>query len=277
MPTEKFLMVNPRRGEVEEILGRLGGDEVDVSPAEGPWPLAPEGLLVASGSLAAAEQLAELGEITILSRGSAAVVEVLGPEEGERVLDLCSGPGIKTGRIAASVGHYGNVVAVEPESARADDVAAQLDRLGYHNTLVVEGDGRAAEILSDFDRVLVDAPCSDLGALASRPDARWRKNPSVIARLLDLQSELLDRAGDLVRPGGTVVYSTCTISRRENADQAIAFAERSGLEPDDLGALAPDLADPTDSRFIQLFPDRDSTTGFFIARFSKPLVPEVGQ
>jgi 16S rRNA (cytosine967-C5)-methyltransferase len=205
------------------------------------------------------------------------VVEVLGPEEGERVLDLCSGPGIKTGRIAASVGHYGNVVAVEPESARADDVAAQLDRLGYHNTLVVEGDGRAAEILSDFDRVLVDAPCSDLGALASRPDARWRKNPSVIARLLDLQSELLDRAGDLVRPGGTVVYSTCTISRRENADQAIAFAERSGLEPDDLGALAPDLADPTDSRFIQLFPDRDSTTGFFIARFSKPLVPEVGQ
>jgi 16S rRNA (cytosine967-C5)-methyltransferase len=80
-----------------------------------------------------------------------------------------------------------------------------------------------------------------------------------------------------VRPGGTVVYSTCTISRRENADQAIAFAERSGLEPDDLGALAPDLADPTDSRFIQLFPDRDSTTGFFIARFRKPLVPEVGE
>ncbi len=277
LPTEKCLMVNPRRGEVEEILGRLGGGEVDVSPAEGPWPLAPEGLLVASGSLAAAEQVAELGEITILSRGSAAVVEVLGPEEGERVLDLCSGPGIKTGRIAASVGHYGNVVAVEPESARADDVAAQLDRLGYHNTLVVEGDGRGAEILSDFDRVLVDAPCSDLGALASRPDARWRKNPSVIARLLDLQSELLDRAGDLVRPGGTVVYSTCTISRRENADQAIAFAERSGLEPDDLGALAPDLADPTDSRFIQLFPDRDSTTGFFIARFRKPLVPEVGE
>ena len=276
-PNEKCVIVNPRRAEVGEVLELLAAEGVEVEPATGPWPLSADGLLVARGSLAAAEDLAVRGALTILSRGSAAVVEVLGPQSGERILDLCSGPGIKTGRIAASVGHYGNVVAVEPERTRADDVAALLDRLGYHNTLVVEADGRMAEILSDFDRVLVDAPCSDLGALASRPDARWRKSPAVIERLLGLQAELLDRAAALVRPGGTLVYSTCTISRRENADQAVAFAARSGLEPDDLGSLAPDLADPCDQRFLQLMPDRDSTTGFFIARFINATEEEVGE
>lgn len=276
-PVEKCVIVNPRRGEVGEVIELLGREGVESVPAGGRWPLTAEGLLSVSGSLAGAEQLAERGLLTILSRGSAAVVEVLDPQPDERILDLCSGPGVKTGRIAAAVGHYGNVVAVEPEPARADDVAGFLDRLGYHNTLVVEADGRIAEILSDFDRVLVDAPCSDLGALASRPDARWRKSPAVIERLLGLQAELLDRAGGLVRPGGTVVYSTCTISRRENADQAVAFAARSGLEPDDLGRLAPDLADPNDSRFLQLFPDRDFTTGFFIARFRKAELPQVGE
>lgn len=276
-PAEKCLVVNERRGDPVQILEELVAEGVEPVPAEGPWPLAPDGLFVASGSLAGAEQLAARGSVTILSRGSLGVVEALGSREGERVLDLCSGPGIKTGRIAAAVGHYGNVVAVEPEPTRADDVAASLDRLGYHNTLVVEGDGREAEILSDFDRVLVDAPCSDLGALASRPDARWRKSPAVIERLLGLQAGLLDRAGELVRPGGTVVYSTCTISRRENADQAVAFAARSGLVPDDLGAITPGLADRNDSRFLQLLPDRDGTTGFFIARFRKTTGTEVGQ
>ena len=201
------------------------------------------------------------------------MVEVLGPEDGERVLDLCSGPGTKTGLIAGQVGRYGNVVAVEPEADRADDVAARVEALGLHNTLVVEADGRDGEILAEFDRVLVDAPCSDLGALASRPDARWRKGPDVISRLVGLQAALLDRAGGLVEPGGTLVYSTCTISRRENRDQAVAFAARSGLVIDDLGKLSPELADSGDSRFLQILPDRDRTTGFFIARFLRARSP----
>ena len=276
---ERCIQLNPeqvgREGrERSTVLAGLAGDGAEVLPAEGPWPLAPEGLFTVEGSLAPAEGLAAEGLLTILSRGSAAVVEVLGPEDGERVLDLCSGPGTKTGLIAARVGRYGNVVAVEPESDRADDVAARVEALGLHNTLVVEADGREGEILAGFDRVLVDAPCSDLGALASRPDARWRKAPEVVSRLVDLQAELLDRAGGLVEPGGTLVYSTCTISRRENSDQAVAFAARSGLVIDDLGKLSPGLADPSDSRFLQILPDRDRTTGFFIARFRKREAPK---
>jgi len=277
-PAERCIQVNSERVDgtgagIDGLLAELVGEGAEVLPAEGPWPLAPEGLFTVDGSLGPAERLAGEGRLTILSRGSAAVVEVLGPEQGERVLDLCSGPGTKTGLIASRAGRYGNVVAVEPAPERADDVAARVETLGFHNTLVVEADGREGEILADFDRVLVDAPCSDLGALASRPDARWRKGPEVVERLSGLQAELLDRAGDLVAPGGTLVYSTCTISRRENRDQAVAFAGRSGLEVDDLGRLSPGIADPSDSRFLQLLPDRDRTTGFFIARFRRRKSP----
>jgi 16S rRNA (cytosine967-C5)-methyltransferase len=86
---------------------------------------------------------------------------------------------------------------------------------------------------------------------------------------LPLQAALLDRAAASIRPGGTLVYSTCTISRRENSDQVGALAARSDLEVDDLGALSPDLADPADPRCLQLMPDRDRTTGFFIARLRR--------
>lgn len=275
---ERCVLLNRERlgggGEqLDRLLDELADDGAIVLPAEGSWPLAPKGLFTVKGSLGPAERLADQGYLTIVSRGSAAVVEVLGPTEGERVLDLCSGPGTKTGLIAADVGRYGNVVAVEPRPERADDVAARVETLGFHNTLVVEADGREGEILADFDRVLVDAPCSDLGALASRPDARWRKGPDVVERLTGLQAALLDRAAVLLSPGGTLVYSTCTISRRENADQAVAFAARSGLEVDDLGRLSPGIADRSDPRFLQILPDREGTTGFFIARFLRRKSP----
>ena len=92
----------------------------------------------------------------------------------------------------------------------------------------------------------------------------------MIERLVPLQADLLDHAADSLRYGGVLVYSTCTISRRENADQVAALAEREGLTVDDLGALAPELADAADPRCLQLLPDRDRTTGFFISRLLKP-------
>lgn len=266
-PSERALRVNVARLSPEEAIERLGTELLELEPADGPWPLAPSDLLIARGSLAEAEEAALEGLVVAQSRGSAAVVEVLDPQVGERILDLCAGPGIKTGQIAARVGRQGNMVSVEPNAGRAEEVAAQFERLGFHHGLVIEGDAREGEILSTFQRVLVDAPCSDLGALASRPDARWRKSPAVIERVRELQAGILDRAAGYLDPGGTLVYSTCTISSRENSVQSLEFAERSGLAIDDLGALAPELACADDSRFLQLLPDRDRTTGFFISRF----------
>lgn len=267
-PSERAVRVNTARISPEEAIERFSGEDLELAPAEGPWPMAPPELLIARGSLAAIETAAQEGLVVSQSRGSAAVVEVLDPLPGERILDLCAGPGIKTGQIAARIGRMGNMVSVEPVEDRAADVAAQLEKLGFHHGLVVEADARESEILSGFDRVLVDAPCSDLGALSSRPDARWRKSPALIERVAKLQGEILDRAAGFIREGGSLVYSTCTISKRENSDQALELAERHGLVIEDLGARTPHLADPHDPRFLQLMPDRDHTTGFFIARFT---------
>jgi 16S rRNA (cytosine967-C5)-methyltransferase len=269
-PSERAFRVNLDRIDRRSLIGRLAADDLVLEEPAGEWPMAPGEMVVARGNLAAAEAAADDGLLVMQSRGSAAVVEVLDPEKDERVLDLCAGPGIKTGQIASRVGRQGNMVAVEIDADRADQVALQAERLGYHHIMVAEADGRRGEILSSFDRALVDAPCSDLGALASRPDARWRKSPAVIERLLPLQAGLLDRAADSLRSGGVLVYSTCTISRRENADQVAALAARKSLEVDDLGALAPGLADIHDPRCLQLLPDRDNTTGFFISRLLKP-------
>jgi len=188
-------------------------------------------------------ELVAAGELTPQSRGSAAVIEVLDPQPGEHVLDLCAGPGIKTGQIAARMGDRGEVISIESDPERAAEVAEQARRLDLRSVTVIETDAAAGDGFGpNFDRVLLDAPCSDLGALASRPDARWRKSPATIERLAKLQARLLERARASLRPGGTLVYSTCTISRRENEAQ-----------------LDAELA-------VQLRPDRERTTGFFIGR-----------
>jgi 16S rRNA (cytosine967-C5)-methyltransferase len=275
-PAELGLCINTLRHEREEMLAILGEAGLDVQPAEGPWPLAPPEAIVTAGRTGATvpERVAA-GELTPQSRGSASVVEVLDPQPGEHVLDLCAGPGIKTGQIAARMGDRGEVIAVEQDPGRAGEVAEQARRLDLRSVTVIEADAAANGMASGFDRVLVDPPCSDLGALASRPDARWRKSPRTIERLVELQGQILLRGLEALRPGGTLVYSTCTISRREGEEQIAALlsgaaaGEAPLLSVDDLGALAPDLASSHDRRCLQLRPDRDTTTGFFVCRLRK--------
>jgi 16S rRNA (cytosine967-C5)-methyltransferase len=275
-PAEVALRVNTLRAEREAILARLAGAGIEAAPAAGPWPLAAPELIAISGRTGpTVPELVAAGELTPQSRGSAAVVEVLDPQPGEHVLDFCAGPGIKSGQIAARMGDRGEVISVEPDPGRAAEVAAQATRLGLRSVTVVEADAAARGMVPGFDRALVDAPCSDLGALASRPDARWRKSPRTVERLAGLQGEILARAAAALRPGGTLVYATCTISRRECEDRVAALLEAAGagdvpaLATDDLGALAPELASPRDPRCLQLRPDRDATTGFFICRLSR--------
>ena len=244
-PAEHAYRVNTLRTDRNAVIAKLTEAGVKAVPADGEWPLAAPEMIVVKGQTGQTiPELVAAGLLTPQSRGSAAVVEVLDPQPEEHVLDLCAGPGIKTGQIAARMGDRGEVISVENDAERAAEVASQAKRLGLRSVTVIETDA-TGDGLTGFDRVLLDAPCSDLGALASRPDARWRKSPATIDRLVEVQAELLQRAREALRPGGTLVYSTCTISRRENQDQ--------------LGG----------GEQWQIRPDRDCTTGFFIGRLRR--------
>jgi 16S rRNA (cytosine967-C5)-methyltransferase len=192
------------------------------------------------------------GRLWPQSRGSQLAGLAVGSRDGERVLDLCAAPGGKATQLA------GEVVAVEKHPGRARELRANVNRLGARNVTVVEGDALSLPAdLADFDRALVDAPCSGLGVLASRPDLRWRARP-----LPELQLALLKEAAKRVKPGGTVLYSVCTINREENEH----VVDRSGLEPEPLGEEWPQFRHPSRPEFLLTLPHVHGTTGFFIAR-----------
>ena len=189
------------------------------------------------------------------SRGSQLAGNAVGAEPGDRVLDLCAAPGGKAAQLAEVAGE---VVAVEKHRGRARELAENVERLGARNVQVLNVDALdLPDDLGDFDRVLVDAPCSGLGVLASRPDLRWRASP-----LPELQLELLRAAAPLVRPGGTLTYSVCTIHEAENE----AVVDELGLPIDDLGADWPDFRHPRRPEFLLTLPHRHGTSGFFVAR-----------
>jgi 16S rRNA (cytosine967-C5)-methyltransferase len=269
-PAETALRVNTLRARPDSVLGELSGGGVAVERPAAP-PVPPESFVVAGPIGPAVADRIAAGVLVPQSRASASVVEYLDPRPGERVLDLCAGPGIKTTQIAARMRNQGEIVAVEVDRGRASELRQLCARMGAERVRVVEADAARDDLGDGYDRVLVDPPCSDLGTLASRPDARWRKSPQGIEGLVRVQGKILKRGVEVLRPGGTLVYSTCTISRRENEEQVSGALDTFGaaLVADPLGSEQPALASPHDPRFLQTRPDRDHTDGFFIARLRR--------
>ena len=198
------------------------------------------------------EQAVEEGRIWPQSRASQLAALVVGSQDGERVLDVAAAPGGKATMLR------GEVTAVELHPGRARELRENVKRLGAANVTVVEAD--ATDLppgLDDFDRAIVDAPCSGLGVLARRPDLRWRARP-----LPDLQLALMREAAERTKPGGTIVYSVCTI----NADENEAVVDALGLEVEPLSAEWPQYVHPKRPEFLLTRPDQHRTSGFFIAR-----------
>lgn len=193
------------------------------------------------------------GRIWPQSRASQLAGLAVGAGEGDRTLDVCAAPGGKATMLR------GEVVAVDVNEARARELEETARRLGATKVRVVRADGRSLPPeLDGFDHALVDAPCSGLGVLNQRPDLRWRAEP-----LPELQFELLRSAAGRVRPGGTVVYSVCTI----NADESEDIVDASGLEVDaTLAERWPQFRHARRPEFLQTLPHVHGTAGFFIAR-----------
>ena len=261
-PAEAAVRVNTLRADPTELAARL---PVATHPAPG----LPEGLVLEAPFDAFASPDWERGSFMPQSRAAMTVARMLAPEPGERVLDLCAAPGGKTTHLAALMRNEGELVAVERHPGRADALRRTAARMGARVD-VRAGDAAAPHEPGRYDRVLVDPPCSDLGTLASRPDARWRKQPDLPQRLAREQAAILRAGADALRPRGTLVYSTCTISPAENEGVVEAFvAERADFRVDDLRAELPLWDHARVPGFAQTLPHRDGTEGFFIARLRR--------
>jgi len=253
-PAESALRWNSLRGPLADVLA-------DLPVAWHGDPDLPEAIVLEEAFGIETSPLWAHGLAMGQSRASMLPARVLDPKPGERILDLCAAPGAKSTQLAALSENRAEIVCVELHESRARGLEALADRMGARLDVRV-GDARTIALEGTFDAVLVDPPCTGLGVLSARPDARWRRRPEALEELGELQRGLLGRALELVRPGGRVVYSTCTLLAAENED-VVADAGRPIADVTD---RFPRWAHPTVPGALLTVPGRDGTDGFFIAR-----------
>jgi 16S rRNA (cytosine967-C5)-methyltransferase len=234
-------------------------------------PHIPEALVLEEPYDIHGSELWKTGAFAAQSRAAMLVARSLDPQPGERVLDLCAAPGGKTTHLAALMQGEGEIVAVEHNRRRAGTLTRTAERMRATNVRVELADASLPRSEGPvFDRVLVDPPCSGLGVLQARPDLRWRVSAESLAEMALLQARILRAGAESLRPGGVLVYSTCTISPTENERLIAAFLDSHpefGL--DDLAGTAGAQAAADGAGMLQTLPHRDRTAGFFIARLRR--------
>jgi 16S rRNA (cytosine967-C5)-methyltransferase len=204
-----------------------------------------------------------------------AVSHLVDPQPGEHVLDLCAAPGGKTTHLAELMRDTGRIVAADVNARRLGQLLHTRTRLALSSIDVVGLDARVPALrpLAGFDRVLVDAPCSGLGTLRRHVDVRWRRTPAELERLPCLQLDLLRSGARQVRPGGVLVYATCTLEPTENEEVIAAFLAEEGthFEVENAAEFLPLSlqAAVTPAGFVQTWPHRQQMDGFFMARLRR--------
>lgn len=237
----------------------------------------PEGVLIHGGGNPAYTSWFQKGYCTIQDESSMLVAHTLAPEPGMKVLDVCAAPGGKTSHMAEIMQNQGEIFACDVHEHKLSLIRSNANRLGINIVSAMLQDGTMLHkrfAPATFHAVLLDAPCSGLGVIRRKPDLKWSKMAENIDPLVQLQKSLLDSAAPLLKPGGVLVYSTCTWEPRENQEQVTAFLKRHpDFEMDNqfIEQLPPVVkgAVQTGEAWIQILPHHLMSDGFFISRFVK--------
>jgi 16S rRNA (cytosine967-C5)-methyltransferase len=208
------------------------------------------------------------GLFTVQDESAALPCLLLDPKPRERVIDLCAAPGGKTTNIGEIMRNEGQVIAVDKYEAKLNLIRTSCDRLGLRNVTLMAADASTMS-LEPADKVLLDAPCSGLGVLSKKPDIKWKRDIADIHKLTAIQTEILENAALMVRPGGAMVYSTCTMEPEENQDIVRCFLEKHPeFTLDDAKRFVPDEF-VTPEGFVVTLPHKHGMDGSFAARFVK--------
>ena len=265
------LRVNLARTDRESVLAALAASGIEAAPT----PYSPAGVRLAAKPAINRHPLFERGLVEVQDEGSQLLAYLLAPRRGEMVADFCAGAGGKTLALAMIMRGTGRLYAMDVSSRRLQALAPRAARAGISNVhpivLAGEGDVRAKRLAGKLDRVLVDAPCSGFGTLRRNPDLKWRHDEAAVAELAQKQFSILHAAARLVKPGGRLVYATCSILQAENEAVVERFTgahpEFAALSCSELLA-AQRIALPADER-LRLWPHLHGTDGFFAAALER--------
>jgi 16S rRNA (cytosine967-C5)-methyltransferase len=269
---------NLLRGDRDDLLRRLRDEGVGAEPTRSsPWGLVLDGHENAF-ALAAFKE----GRFEIQDEGSQLIALACGARPGKVVVDACAGAGGKALALAAEMRSKGTLWALDSDADRLGEAKRRARRAGVSNLRIravaagEEAAGQVADLAGTADVVLVDAPCSGLGTLRRKPDARWRLQPGDPERFAAIQRMLVARFGVLVKPGGRLVYATCAIGRTENDDVAGFITRELPFDPVPLAPLLGEdraRALGAEGNRLALFPHQHGTDGFFVAVFERRRSP----
>ncbi|OPZ82981.1 MAG: Ribosomal RNA small subunit methyltransferase B [Firmicutes bacterium ADurb.Bin419] len=214
------------------------------------------------------------GLFQVQDESSMLVGKVLDPKPGEFVVDVCSAPGGKSTHIAELMENRGQVVARDIHEHKIKLINEAVQRLGIDiiKTEIFDASQQDKNLLGKADRVLVDAPCTGLGIIRRKPDIKWTRNTNDLNEIVKLQEKILSISSGYVKPGGVLVYSTCTIEPQENEELVKKFLKDNGdYYLEDISELIPDglTKDTAKDGYIQLYPNIDGIDGFFISRMRR--------
>ena len=262
-----------KRADVQKELAALGIKAV-------PTPYSPWGLRIAGKPALNKMEAFKRGDFEVQDEGSQLLAMLLDAKRGEMVVDFCAGAGGKTLAIGATMRSTGRLYAFDTSAGRLDAFKSRLARSGLSNVhpaaIAHERDERVKRLSGKIDRVLVDAPCTGIGTLRRNPDLKWRQNQQAVDEMTVKQTAILQSAARLVKPGGRLVYATCSVLPQENEAIALAFSEANpdfvpldvgevlvGLKVDNAASLC--IGGDNQLRFLRLWPHRHQTDGFFAA------------